>query len=62
MNAHAALDRAVWDAYGWDDPDPASVDEDIILSRLLVLNLERAGALPGSGFSCPGWARDARKP
>ncbi len=21
-NAHAALDRAVWAAYGWDDPDP----------------------------------------
>ena len=21
-NAHARLDRAVWDAYGWDDPDP----------------------------------------
>jgi len=42
-NAHAALDRAVWDAYGWDDPDPASVDEDTILARLLALNLERAG-------------------
>ncbi len=43
-NAHAALDRAVWDAYGWDDPDPASVEEDTILARLLALNLERAGA------------------
>jgi type II restriction/modification system DNA methylase subunit YeeA len=41
-NAHAALDRAVWDAYGWDDPDPATVDEDTILSRLLALNLERS--------------------
>jgi type II restriction/modification system DNA methylase subunit YeeA len=40
-NAHAALDRAVWDAYGWDDPDPATVEEDTILSRLLALNLER---------------------
>lgn len=40
-NAHAALDCAVWCAYGWDDSDPATVDEDIILSRLLALNLER---------------------
>ena len=30
--AHAALDRAVWAAYGWDDPDPATVDEDTILA------------------------------
>jgi len=44
QNAHAALDRAVWDAYGWDDPDPASVEEDTILARLLALNLERAGS------------------
>ena len=43
-NAHARLDRAVWDAYGWDDPDPATVDDDAILARLLALNLERAGA------------------
>ncbi len=42
-NAHAALDRAVWHAYGWDDPDLASVEEDTILARLLALNLERAG-------------------
>ena len=28
-NAHATLDRAVWAAYGWDDPDPATVDEAI---------------------------------
>jgi hypothetical protein len=41
-NAHAALDRAVWAAYGWDDPDPAAVPEDAILARLLALNLERA--------------------
>jgi type II restriction/modification system DNA methylase subunit YeeA len=40
-NAHAALDRAVWAAYGWDDPDPGAVDEDTILSRLLALNGER---------------------
>jgi hypothetical protein len=37
-NAHAALNRAVWAAYGWDDPDPAAVSEDEILSRLLALN------------------------
>jgi hypothetical protein len=42
VNAHAALDRVVWAAYGWDDPDPARVDEDVILARLLQLNLERA--------------------
>lgn len=44
QDLHAALDRAVWDAYGWDDPDPAAVSEDTILSRLLVLNLERSRA------------------
>ncbi|MDP9364059.1 MAG: class I SAM-dependent DNA methyltransferase [Chloroflexota bacterium] len=42
-HAHAALDRAVWAAYGWEDPDPAAVEEDAILGRLLALNLERAG-------------------
>ncbi len=41
-HAHARLDRAVWAAYGWDDPDPAAVEEDVILARLLALNLERA--------------------
>ncbi len=39
--AHAALDRAVWAAYGWDDPDPAAVSDDTILTRLLALNLAR---------------------
>lgn len=48
QHVHAALDRAVWAAYGWDDPDPATVDEDMILSRLLALNLERAGAREGA--------------
>jgi len=43
-HAHAALDRAVWAAYGWDDLDPAAVEEDTILARLLALNLERATA------------------
>ena len=42
QHAHARLDRAVWAAYGWDDPDPATVEEDTILARLLALNLERA--------------------
>jgi hypothetical protein len=41
---HADLDRAVWDAYGWDDADPATVAEDAILGRLLALNRERADA------------------
>jgi hypothetical protein len=40
---HADLDRAVWDAYGWDDPDPATVAEDAILARLLALNRDRTG-------------------
>jgi len=44
QQAHAVLDRAVWAAYGWDDPDPAIVEEDVLLARLLALNLERAGA------------------
>ncbi len=39
-------DRAVWAAYGWDDPDPATVDDDTILAHLLALNLERAGSKP----------------
>jgi hypothetical protein len=43
-NLHTALDRAVWAAYGWDDPDPAQVREGAILARLLALNLERASA------------------
>jgi hypothetical protein len=44
-NAHAALDRAVWDAYGWPAEEvPADAAEDAILSRLLALNGERADA------------------
>lgn len=42
--AHTWLDRAVWAAYGWDDPDPAAVDDETILTRLRALNEERAGA------------------
>ena len=44
VNAHATLDRPVWAAYGWDDLDPSTVEEDVILSRLLALNLERSTA------------------
>ncbi len=46
QHAHAALDRAVWAAYGWDDPAPATVEEDTILARLLALNLDRTGTDP----------------
>lgn len=43
QNAHAALDRAVWDAYGWpEDEVPGDAEEDVILARLLALNGERA--------------------
>ena len=38
VNAHAALDAAVADAYGW----PATLPDGEILERLLALNLERA--------------------
>ncbi|MGI8622676.1 MAG: class I SAM-dependent DNA methyltransferase [Solirubrobacteraceae bacterium] len=41
-NDHAALDRAVWAAYGWDDPEPAATLDEAILARLLALNRERA--------------------
>ena len=40
--AHAELDIAVAEAYGWDDYTPAMPDEEI-LKRLLALNLARAG-------------------
>ena len=43
-NLHAALDRAVWAAYGWGDPDPALTEEDAILGRLLALNGHRSSA------------------
>ena len=39
-NAHAKLDAAVADAYGW----LADLADAEILERLLALNLERAGA------------------
>ena len=40
VDAHRALDAAVFAAYGWD---PALADADL-LAALLVLNHERAGA------------------
>ncbi|MBA2520691.1 MAG: class I SAM-dependent DNA methyltransferase, partial [Chloroflexia bacterium] len=45
--AHATLDRAVWVAYDWPDPDPESVPEEVILSRLLELNQTRGMRGPG---------------
>jgi hypothetical protein len=40
VNAHAALDAAVFDAYGWSGEMPDSE----ILARLLELNLQREPA------------------
>ncbi|MBL8446729.1 MAG: hypothetical protein JNJ44_04865 [Zoogloeaceae bacterium] len=42
-HAHAALDAAVAQAYGWADYTPAMPDEEI-LRRLLALNRERSHA------------------
>lgn len=42
-HTHATLDRTIWAAYAWDDPDPAVVPEETILERLLALNGGRAG-------------------
>ena len=39
--AHARLDATVADAYGW----PADLPADLVLAKLLALNLERAGAV-----------------
>jgi hypothetical protein len=44
-NAHAALDAAVFAAYGW----PADLPDAAILERLLALNLARAGEEEGRG-------------
>jgi hypothetical protein len=38
-NAHAALDKAVFAAYGW----PGTLTDAEVLERLLALNLARAG-------------------
>lgn len=40
LNAHAALDRAVYAAYGW----PTDIGDEEILRRLLAENLARAGS------------------
>ena len=42
-NLHADLDAAVFAAYGWPEP-PSELGEEELLSRLLALNLERAGS------------------
>ena len=42
-NAHADLDQAVADAYGWGDDWRAGMTDDQILARLFALNQERAG-------------------
>ncbi len=41
--AHQKLDRTVFDAYGW----PYEISDEEIVSRLLALNLERAGRQAG---------------
>lgn len=41
--SHAELDRAVFNAYGWSE-DPSELTDDVILERLLALNLEREAA------------------
>ncbi len=40
---HTKLDRAVFNAYGWDE-DPSDLDDDTILERLQELNLSREPA------------------
>ena len=40
-SAHKVLDAAVAAAYGWDDYSPDMPDE-VILARLLTINLERS--------------------
>ncbi len=40
---HSALDQAVFAAYGWSE-DASELTDDVILERLLDLNLERAAA------------------
>lgn len=42
-NAHAALDAAVADAYGWGDAWRVGMSDDDLLARLFALNQARAG-------------------
>jgi len=47
-HAHARLDQAVADAYGWgDDWRAGPLDDDEILARLFALNQARAGRATG---------------
>lgn len=47
-NAHAALDDAVAQAYGWgEDWRAGALDDDEILARLFRLNQRRAGVVAG---------------
>jgi hypothetical protein len=49
-HAHAALDRAVADAYGWgEDWRAGRLDDEAILGRLFALNQARAGRGPAGG-------------
>lgn len=43
VGAHAELDRAVFAAYGWSE-DPSALTDDVMLERLLELNLDREPA------------------
>jgi hypothetical protein len=56
-NAHATLDRAVLDAYGWlhDLPD------DDLLARLLALNAERAGHAPSASSAATERAMSTKR-
>jgi hypothetical protein len=45
-HAHAALDLAVADAYGWAEAWRAGMTDDDILARLFRLNQSRAGFTP----------------
>ena len=47
VNAHAALDTAVFAAYGW----PVGLSDDELLAELLALNLSRAGSAAVVGDS-----------
>ncbi len=46
-HAHAALDQAVAEAYGWGEDWRAGMTEDEILARLFRLNQARAGKESG---------------
>jgi hypothetical protein len=51
--AHAALDRAVWAAYGWPaDEEPGAMAKDATLARLLALNLERTRGIDAQQRTC----------